>query len=54
MIALVYTAAALVANSWPPAARLPVVLVPGVILLLAGLGTLAVWLRRRPAGLTGT
>jgi hypothetical protein len=48
VIALVYTAAALLANFWQPAAALPVVLLPGAVLLLAGLGALAVWLGRRP------
>ncbi|HEY6277222.1 MAG TPA: hypothetical protein VIX86_12930 [Streptosporangiaceae bacterium] len=49
VIALIYTATALVANFWQPAAALPVVLLPGTVLLLAGLGALAVWLRSRPA-----
>lgn len=49
IIALVYTVTALQANVWQPAALLPIVLLPGAVLLLSGIGALVVRRRTRPA-----
>jgi hypothetical protein len=49
IIALVYTVTALLANVWQPAALLPIVLLPGAVLLVGGAGVFAVRRRVRPA-----
>jgi len=49
VIALAYTVTALLTNVWQPAALLPIVLLPGAVLFVAGLGVLALRRRPRPA-----
>lgn len=49
IIALAYTVTALLANMWQPAALLPIVLLPGAVLLVAGIGVFAVRREARPA-----
>lgn len=53
IVAVVYTAAAVLANVWQPAALLPIVLLPGAVLLVAGIGALLARRRPLPAGSAG-